>query len=92
MESAGKNVRHKSQVYFRAEDKKRMPEKIKIKPNQTFKHGPKTFEKDKHYSVSEEDALYFKTNGWLGDLVGKRGKGASLDIHDSQLGHSSEVK
>lgn len=69
-----------------------------IKPNQDFKHGRKTYKKNRKYEVSEEDAEYFEACGWVGDAdktVVKRGVRADgsewLDIHDAVIGHSSEV-
>lgn len=61
-----------------------------ITPNQTFKHGTKTFEKGKKYKVSPDDANYFKSAGWVGEVTGS--EPATLNVHDGKLGQKSEVK
>lgn len=61
-----------------------------IKPNQDFKHGRKSYKKNRKYKVDEEDAEYFAACGWIGEQI-ETGKVQSLDIHDMTLGHSSEV-
>lgn len=62
-----------------------------IIPNQTFKHGPEIYEEGKSYEVSEGEAYYFQMVGWVGPkTVGS--DTITLDVHDSTLGHSAEVK
>jgi hypothetical protein len=64
-----------------------------IIPNQTFKHGRETYQKGESYEVSAEEAYYFKMCGWLEpDAVKVAGENMTLDVHDSQFGHASEVK
>lgn len=65
-----------------------MPEII---PNQNFKHERDQYEAGKSYDVSPELAYYFKMCGWVGDPK-PTGENTTLEIHDSHLGHSSEVK
>lgn len=60
-----------------------------IKPNQDFKHGKKTYRKGRKYQATEEDAKYFESVGWVGEIV--EGKEQSLKIDDVMLGHTSEV-
>lgn len=62
-----------------------------IKPNQEFKHGPKTYKKNRKYEVSPEDAEYFEACGWVGEQPAETGKEQTLDIQDTYLGHSAEV-
>ena len=62
-----------------------------IIPNQLFKHGTETYEAGKSYEVSDEDAHYFEMVGWAGPEAAG-GNDHTLDIHDGQLGHKSEVK
>lgn len=62
---------------------------MKIVPNQDFKHD-RLYEEGKEYDVSEEDAEYFQSAGWVGDKP-ETGIEQSLDIHDGILGHLSEV-
>lgn len=61
-----------------------------IKPNQDFKHGRKTYKKGRKYEVSDEDAKYFASCGWVGDVIAT-GQEQSLKIDDVMLGHTSEV-
>lgn len=61
-----------------------------IVPNQTFKHGTKTYEEGESYKVSIEDAGYFEAAGWVGERV-ETGEALSLEIEDVMLGHSAEV-
>lgn len=63
----------------------------KITPNQNFKHKGQQFEKDKEYDVSIEDYGYFKGVGWAGERVEAGPQEQTLEIHDSMLGHASEV-
>lgn len=63
---------------------------ITIVPNQTFKHGPRTYEEGEAYEVSEEDAEYFEAAGWTGDALPTNGE-VNLEIFDVMLGHSAEV-
>lgn len=63
---------------------------MKIIPNQTFKHETKTYRKGHEYEVSEEDAEYFGEVGWIGERSSKAAT-HSLEIHDGQLGQTSEV-
>lgn len=50
-----------------------------IIPNQTFKHGNKTYEKDVPAEVSEGEAFYFQQVGWAGEQQ------ASSQQHDLQI-------
>lgn len=65
-----------------------MPEII---PNQPFKHGTETYEEGKPYEVSEGEAYYFQMVGWVGPRT-VNPAAVTLEVHDSQLGHASEVK
>lgn len=60
-----------------------------IKPNQEFKHGRKTYKKNRKYEVSPEDAEYFEACGWVGEQPVSSAV-HTLDIHDSTLGHEAE--
>lgn len=62
-----------------------------IVPNQNFKHGRETYEKGKEYQVKDQDAHYFTMIGWVGK-PGETGQEHNLEIQDSALGHTSEVK
>ena len=62
---------------------------MKITPNQTFKHERETYEEGQEYDVSEEDAEYFASVGFIGERIA--GESASLDVQDGVIGHSSEV-
>lgn len=63
-----------------------------IIPNQQFKHGRETYEQGKEYEVSDEDAHYFTMVGWVGGQPTATSNEQTLDIHNSTLGHKSEVK
>lgn len=62
-----------------------------ITPNQSFKHGRETYEKDTEYEVSDEDAHYFQMVGWVGGEP-TTAQDHTLDVHNGTLGHTSEVK
>lgn len=62
---------------------------MKIVPNQDFKHD-RLYEKGKEYDVSEEDAEYFESAGWVGEQS-EIGKEHLLDVHSGVIGHSSMV-
>jgi len=62
-----------------------------IIPNQNFKHGTETYKEGESYEVSESEAYYFQMAGWVGEKVGSVTT-ATLEVHDSQLGHQAEVK
>jgi len=61
-----------------------------IRPNQDFKHGPKTYKKGRKYEVTGDEANYFIAAGWVG--VPKEPETKELDIHDGKLGQTAEVK
>jgi len=62
-----------------------------IIPNQDFKHGTETYQEGQSYDVSEGEAYYFQMVGWVGPKT-EGSKTVTLDVHDSTLGHSAEVK
>lgn len=62
-----------------------------IIPNQTFKHGTETYEEGKSYEVPEGEAFYFTMVGWVGPRT-MGDSNVTIDIHDSTLGHTAEVK
>lgn len=66
-----------------------MPE---ITPNQRFKHGTKTYEKDQTYLVSEGEAYYFEQCGWVGPKQPPTGEVHNLEVQDTIQGQKSEVK
>lgn len=66
-----------------------MPE---ITPNQTFKHGKETYEKGKSYEVSEGEAYYFEQCGWVGPKQPPTGEVHNLEVQDTVIGQTSEVK
>jgi hypothetical protein len=61
-----------------------------IIPNQTFKHGAETYEEGESYEVSEGEAYYFQMSGWVGEKPDSATH-ATLEVHDSTLGHEAEV-
>lgn len=63
---------------------------MKIKPNQDFKHGKKTYKKGRSYEVSDDDGKYFLSAGWVGEPT-ESGKEQSLEVHSGKIGHSAEV-
>lgn len=63
-----------------------------ITPNQTFKHDGQTYESGESYEVESELAFYFKMNGWVGEKQPPSGEAVTLEVHDSDHGHVSEVK
>jgi len=68
-----------------------MADTVTITPNQTFKHGRETYKEGKEYDVSAADAAYFEHVGWVGGEQAPA-ESATLDVHDSYLGHAAEVK
>lgn len=63
-----------------------------IVPNQTFRHGTETFEAGESYEVADELAYYFKMVGWVGGEPQPTGENTTLEVHDGEHGHESEVK
>lgn len=62
-----------------------------IIPNQDFKHEREAYTKSESYEVPDEQAYYFKMCGWVGGEPAATGQPATLDIHDGDHGHESEV-
>lgn len=68
---------------------------MKIKANQDFLHETKRYKQGRGYEVPEGLGTYFVMSGWADspDVTATSEAGeADLEVHDSTLGQSSEVK
>lgn len=65
---------------------------MKITPNQRFIHNREVYEEGQEYDVSDELGFYFKGIGWLVGTTPARSEAVTLDVHNGEHGHESEVK
>lgn len=63
-----------------------------ITPNQNFKHGKETYKAGESYEVDDGLAMYFEMVGWVGGEPEVTNESVTLEVHDGEIGHKSEVK